>query len=112
LSRSPDRRQVPAEIVARYQRESDFATATCGRRALSVGAVIDTGGNEMSRPNHDTRELAARESDGIHVLLLWHPRENEVTVEVDDVRTGAGFQLAVAPNSALDAFYHPFAYAA
>jgi hypothetical protein len=58
-----------------------------------------------------TRELAARESDGIHVLLLWHPRENALTVEVEDARIGDCFQLAVAPERALDAFHHPFAYA-
>jgi hypothetical protein len=59
-----------------------------------------------------TRELAARESDGILVQLLWHPRENSLTVEIEDVRIGDGFQFAVAPELALDAFYHPFAYAA
>jgi hypothetical protein len=31
-----------------------------------------------------TRELAARENDGIHFLLLWHPRQDAVTVSVDD----------------------------
>jgi hypothetical protein len=60
----------------------------------------------------ETRELAARESDGIHVLLLWHPGASTVTVEVEDARIGDGFQFAVAPERALDAFYHPFAYAA
>jgi hypothetical protein len=60
----------------------------------------------------NTRELAARESDGLHVLLLWHPDENELTVSVEDVRVGDHFQLAIAPDRALDAFYHPFAYAA
>jgi hypothetical protein len=60
----------------------------------------------------DTRELAARESDGINVFLLWHPRQNELTVSVEDVRLGDCFNLAVAPDRALDAFYHPFAYAA
>ena len=59
-----------------------------------------------------TRELAARESDGIHVLLLWHPDENALTVSVEDARVGDRFQIAVAPDRALDAFYHPFAYAA
>jgi hypothetical protein len=58
------------------------------------------------------RELAARESEGISVRLLWHPRENAVTVSVEDARGGDGFQLAVAPERALDAFHHPFAYAA
>ena len=59
-----------------------------------------------------TRELAARESDGIHVALLWHPSENALTVSVEDERVGDRFELAVAPDRALDAFYHPFAYAA
>jgi hypothetical protein len=58
------------------------------------------------------RELAARESEGISVRLLWHPLENAVTVSVEDARGGDGFQLAVAPERALDAFHHPFAYAA
>jgi hypothetical protein len=66
----------------------------------------------MSPTARQTRELAARESDGIHVLLLWHPRENTLTVSVEDARLGDRFQLAVAPDCALDAFYHPYAHAA
>ena len=66
----------------------------------------------MSPTAQQTRELAARESDGIHVVLLWHPRENALTVSVEDARLGDRFQLAVAPDRALDAFYHPFAHAA
>jgi hypothetical protein len=66
----------------------------------------------MSPTPRQTRELAARESDGIHVLLLWHPREDTLTVSVEDARLGDRFQLAVAPDRALDAFYHPFAHAA
>ncbi len=66
----------------------------------------------MSTTTLETRELAARESDGIHVALLWHPGENALTVSVEDERAGDHFQLAVAPDRALDVFYHPFAYAA
>ncbi len=66
----------------------------------------------MSAATSQTRELAARESDGVHVLLLWHPDEDTLTVSVEDVRVGDRFRLAVAPDRALDAFYHPFAYAA
>ena len=66
----------------------------------------------MSPATTHTRELAARESDGIHVLLLWHPREDAVTVSVEDDRRGDRFDLAVAADQALDAFYHAFAYAA
>lgn len=66
----------------------------------------------MSTTTLETRELAARESDGIHVALNWHPEKNALTVSVEDERAGDSFQLTVAPDRALDAFYHPFAYAA
>jgi hypothetical protein len=59
-----------------------------------------------------TRELAFRESDGVSVRLLWHPHENAVTVAVEDARTESHFELAVERRRALEAFYHPFAYAA
>lgn len=58
------------------------------------------------------RELAARESDGLRVILLWHPREDAVTVSVEDTRAGCSFELPVAHDRALEAFYHPFSYAA
>ena len=66
----------------------------------------------MSPATPQTRELAARESDGIQVLLLWHPDEDALTVSVEDARVGDRFHIAVARDQALDAFYHPFAYAA
>jgi hypothetical protein len=69
-------------------------------------------GGAMSTIATEPRELAVRESDGVHVLLLWHPDENALTVSVEDGRVGDHFQLVVAPDRALDAFYHPFAYAA
>jgi hypothetical protein len=59
-----------------------------------------------------TRELASRESDGLAVRLVWQPGDDAVTVCVTDARTGDRFQLAVDRKRALDAFYHPFAYAA
>jgi hypothetical protein len=66
----------------------------------------------MSDTASHTRELADRENDGVHVLLLWHPAQNALTVFVEDSRLGDSFQFAVTPERALDAFYHPFAYAA
>ena len=66
----------------------------------------------MSPATPKTRELAARESDGVRVLLLWNPDRDALTVSVEDDRLGDQFQLSVAPDRALDAFYHPFAYAA
>lgn len=58
------------------------------------------------------RELAVRESNGVRVVLLWHPREDAVTVSVDDACTDRRFELPVERTRALDAFYHPYAYAA
>ena len=46
-----------------------------------------------------TRELAKRLSGTVEVLLLWQPE-------------AAGFHLEVPPAKAMDAFYHPYAYAA
>jgi hypothetical protein len=66
----------------------------------------------MTPATRTAQELASRENDGIHVLLLWHPAENAVTVSVEDIRAGDRFRLAVAPDRALDVFHHPFAYAA
>ncbi len=63
-------------------------------------------------PATQTRELAAREGDGIQVTLLWRPGDDALTVSVEDSRGGRGFDLAVAPDRALDAFYHPYAYTA
>jgi hypothetical protein len=72
----------------------------------------ETEGGAMSPTTAEFLELAARDSNGIHVLLLWHPDENALTVTVEDSRVGDRFQLDVAPDRALDAFYHPYAYAA
>ena len=74
-------------------------------------APCERKGGAMS-PATSSRELAARQSDGVTVRLLWHPRENAVTVSVEDGCAGDCFDLAIAPERALDAFYHPFAYAA
>jgi hypothetical protein len=43
---------------------------------------------------------------------FWHPETDRVELSVRDVTTGAGFRLEVARGSAIDAFYHPFAYVA
>src|SRR6266576_5189551 len=57
-------------------------------------------------------ELDYRESDGIEVSLLWSRGEGSLAVAVFDARTAERFELPVGPEQALDAFQHPFAYAA
>jgi hypothetical protein len=58
------------------------------------------------------RELAQRLSGSEEVLLLWYPEGGRVEVCVRDLETGVGFQLEVAPASAIEAFHHPYAYRA
>ena len=59
-----------------------------------------------------TRELDVRSGDGLEVALLWQPETNRVTVSVFDAKTGDDFGIEVDPAEALDAFHHPYAYAA
>lgn len=66
----------------------------------------------MAERNAPTRELAQRLSGTDEVLLVWHPEIDCVELSVSDVTTGEGFQLEVAPGTAMDAFHHPYAYAA
>lgn len=57
-------------------------------------------------------ELARRTSDGLEITLLWQRGGNNVHVRVIDARTDEAFELTVHGKNALQAFYHPYAYAA
>ena len=59
-----------------------------------------------------TRELDVRASDGLEVALLWNPETNGLTVAVFDTKSGDDFDIEVSANEAMDAFHHPYAYAA
>jgi hypothetical protein len=63
-------------------------------------------------PEAPLRELDARTVDGITVVLLWRAGEPDVLLRVDDAQTGVRFELGVPGRDALQAFHHPFAYAA
>ena len=58
------------------------------------------------------RELAHRASNGIKVFLFWDACSNDVSIEVVDQCEGSVFELGVSADSALDAFYDPYAYLA
>lgn len=60
----------------------------------------------------DRRELAHRASDGIQISLLWSKRSTQVTIAVFDTRSGQALEFEVDGSDALDAFNHPYAYAA
>ena len=55
-------------------------------------------------------ELASRENGSISVALFWDESTDELLVTVADAASG-GFALEIDGASALDAFYHPYAYA-
>jgi hypothetical protein len=57
-------------------------------------------------------ELAHRTSDGLHVYLFWNEPTSRVTVGVHDARGDDSFEFEVDGRHALDAFNHPYAYAA
>ena len=57
--------------------------------------------------------LAKRKNAGIQVTLLWAEDTNAVAVLVRDEGNEDQFELNVEPGAnALDAFDHPYAYAA
>ncbi len=57
-------------------------------------------------------ELDYRESNGISVTLLWNRTTGGVLVRVVDETSDEDFEVDCAPDEALAAFHHPFAYAA
>ncbi len=60
---------------------------------------------------NDWKELASRECDGLTVSLFWSRTAGRVKVSVADQKLDEEFHLDVPGACALDAFYHPFAYA-
>ena len=60
----------------------------------------------------EVRELDARAAEGIDVRLFWHPATDTVSISVFDSTREESFELVVESAEALDAFHHPFAYAA
>jgi len=67
----------------------------------------------MISPHVPCRELDSRASGGVHVRLLWHPRDGHVSVAVEYIKTGESFVLLVQDGERpLDVFRHPYAYAA
>jgi hypothetical protein len=61
---------------------------------------------------NDWKELASRERDGLVVSLFWSRAADQLTLAVADRNLDEEFNVNLAGAHALDAFYHPFAYAA
>ena len=60
----------------------------------------------------ERRELAHRTGNGIEVTLLWTKSTNTVTIAVLDAHSAEELEFEVDGSRALDAFNHPYAYAA
>jgi hypothetical protein len=60
------------------------------------------------------RLLADRGTGGISVRLLWDDAAvagADIVIEYEDRSEGVSFEFRPPPDRALDAFYHPNAYA-
>jgi hypothetical protein len=66
----------------------------------------------MREITESTRELAQRRTGSVEVLLLWHPESDGVELWVHDLATAEGFEIRVPRGDAMNAFRHPYAYAA
>jgi hypothetical protein len=66
----------------------------------------------MHSSESDWRELASRENNGLAITLVWSKAIGRVKVIVAEPEFEQEFELTVDGVDALEAFYHPFAYAA
>ena len=58
------------------------------------------------------RELAHRQNDGIDVTLFWNEGTSRVTIQVLDSHSGEALEFEIDGSGALEAFNHPYIYAA
>jgi hypothetical protein len=66
--------------------------------------------NTATLINTTRRELARRVSGGVEVTLYWNADDDTTSVELYHPATGETVAFPVAPDQALDAFHHPYAY--
>jgi hypothetical protein len=66
---------------------------------------------ELARPGL-IRELDRRLIDGIDVRLIWSQSDDRILLAVSDSKTGEAFSIDVERSDALEAFHHPYSYAA
>ena len=78
--------------------------------AASPAVVPTAAGRGSSAKSAPVRELARRMSGTAEILLVWHPGVDRVELAVSDTTTGEQIQIEVAPEKAMDAFTHPYAY--
>jgi hypothetical protein len=57
-----------------------------------------------------SRELARRVTGDLEITLYWRADDNSTSVQIRQGESDDALLFAVAPEDALDAFYHPFAH--
>lgn len=78
--------------------------------AASAESLVDPISEDTrARP---IRELDRRRAAGIDVRLLWNQRDDVILLVVSDSKTGEAFSVDVDPRNALEAFHHPYSFAA
>jgi hypothetical protein len=67
---------------------------------------------KRANPRSLKRELSRRCCAGLDVTLYWRERTGGLSLAVRDAGNGDSFEVDVDPADALDAFEHPYSYAA
>jgi hypothetical protein len=99
--------RIKVRLVLKTQRNEKTMNTTATRQA--AGSPQRPAGPA----NHPiARELDYRASDGIAVRLLWNQQTGRVSIVVNDLRRGESLAFEVEAAEALQAFQHPYAYAA
>ena len=65
----------------------------------------------MTRTRESIRELAERTSNGTLTRLFWLRGTRQLWVEVYDRELDETLVIQAQPERALEAFYHPYAFA-
>jgi hypothetical protein len=68
--------------------------------------------DEATETRQRTRELAERTSNGTLVRLFWLQGTRELWVEICEPELDVTLVIPARPESALQAFHHPYGYAA
>ena len=80
------------------------------RQPITKATVERSVGDAWLGLGQPGRELARRVTGGLEITLYWRVDNNSTSVQIRQGESDDAFLFAVAPEHALDAFYHPFAH--
>jgi hypothetical protein len=79
---------------------------------LGPSGVTATAAEAMTPLGNGIRELAERTSNGTLIRLVWREETRDLWVEVWEPELDVTIKIPADPDRALEAFHHPYAYAA